>query len=194
MSKVANLTSGEERLFSKYYGKSDLVNNKDFWVDVGKELNDFNIVLPMEYAPDTVRVLQGMLDCKPGECGECCRYGITPIYQYDIHRLISSGKKLEDLQQCIYTRKDGSMYMRGEPVGADCPLLKDNACSVYSARPDVCWMFPVQKGAHMIGDKGFIRYRLRCKPAIEVARRVFGGALKGGGYMLLPNLTLIKEV
>jgi Fe-S-cluster containining protein len=194
MSKVANLTAGEERLFAKYYGKTDLIKNNEFWVDIEKELFDFNIVLPMEYAPENVRILQGMLKCEPGVCGECCRYGITPIYQYDIHRLVSSGAKtLDDLQQCIYTRKDGSMYMRGEPVGADCPLMKENVCTVYDSRPDVCWMFPVQKGAHMIGDKGFTRYRLRCKPAIEVARQVFSGALKGG-YTLLPNLTLIKEV
>jgi Fe-S-cluster containining protein len=190
--KVAQLTAGEEILFSRYLGRNDLIDCEEFWADVEKHLNDYNITLPMEYTPQTVRVLQGMLACPPGECGECCRYGITPICQYDVHRL-RRVKPLEELQQCIYTRQDGSMYMRGEPAGADCPLLKNNSCSVYDSRPDVCWMFPVQKGPHMAGDTGLIRYRLRCKPAIEVARQVFRGALKGGGHVLLPNLTLIQE-
>ncbi len=191
MPKITNLSAGEEVLFSKYNGQTDLHLKDDFWNDVEKHLFDYNVVLPMEYLPENIRILQDMLECKPGTCGECCRYGITPIYQYDVHRMLKV-KTLDELQSCVYTRKDGSMYMRGEPVGTSCPLLKDEVCTIYGVRPDVCWLFPIQKGAHMVGNKGLIRYRLRCKPAVEVARKIFSGALKGGKHILLPNLTLIN--
>ena len=194
MPKVTNMTKGEEVLFSKYYGQDNLQDNDAFWEDVIVHLNDYDVVLPMEYTPENVRVLHGLIDCQPGACGECCRYGQTPIYEYDIHRLTKSGATtMEKLQTCVYTRKDGSMFMRGEPAGADCPLLENNVCTVYDNRPDVCWLFPVMKGPRMIGNKGMVRYRLKCKPAVDVAKTIFKGALSVGGYKLLPNLTIIKE-
>lgn len=172
--------------------KDKLEDCGEFWEDVLKEYYDRNVVLPMEYLPENVRVLQEMLECKPGECGECCRYGITPVTQYDVHRMLKA-KTLEELQGCVYTRADGSMYMRGEPVGTSCPFLKGEACTIYGNRPDACWMFPVQKGPHISGSKGFIRYRIKCKPAVEVVRKVFKGALNDGQHILLPDLTIISK-
>ena len=170
-----------ERLKEKYSNRPDLHKDDEFWSDVEKEYKDFNVVLPLEYLPENVRMLQGMLHCPPGVCGECCRYQETPVWQYDLHRMMKV-RTLSELQDCVYTRQDGSMYM------GPCPFLQDGACSIYQARPDVCWLFPIQKGAH----KGMIRYRLKCHPAVQVVRKIFTAAVKDGKHILLPNLTLTE--
>lgn len=153
------------------------VDCDEFWEDALKKYHDRNVTLPMEYTPENIRVLQEMLECN--KCGECCRYKEVPVRQYDIHRMLKV-KTLDELNKCIYTRKDGSMYM------GECPFLKDGECTIYEKRPDVCWLFPIQK------QKGLIRYRLKCRPAVQVARKVFKGALSDGKHILLPDLT-IKE-
>lgn len=189
-----NIIKGEQELFAKYYGVEDLVDNDEFWKDVLIHLKDTNAILPMEHNPENVRVLSEMLDCHGGDCGECCRYGITPIYPIDIKRILDSGKKtLDELQNCIYTRKDGSTYMRGEPVGADCPLMKDNVCTIYEARPNACWLFPVQMGGVIVNNVKQISYRIKCKSSVDVIRKIIGAAIHKEDKILLPNLKIINK-
>ena len=195
MYEAIHHTPGEDILFAKYYGNTDLLNCTEFWTDVEKHLHDYNVLLPIEYTPENVRLLNDMLDCKPGVCGECCRYGITPIKQYDIFRIVNSGlASTQDMQGCVHTRQDDNMmFMRGEPAGADCPFLKDNICSIYTVRPDTCWQFPVQ-GYYRVGDKKLTRYRVKCGPTVLVIRTILKGALSGGDKLLLPNLSIVTKI
>ena len=182
------------KALTEKYGESEVIDNDAFWDDVLKEAFNLDVILPLEKTPENVRILHSMLNCKPGECGDCCRYGETPIYQYDIFRITNNTKyTIDDLQKLIYTRPDGSMFMGGDPPGSDCPFMRAQICTIYNARPDVCWLFPVMKGTYEKGGKHLIKYRIRCKPAIDVVRAVFRGAINDGKTELLPNLTLREK-
>jgi Fe-S-cluster containining protein len=175
-------------LFEKYYGNEDLIHCDEFWDDVLIHLKEGTVTLPVEYLPENVRFLQEQLECTPGTCGECCRYGITPIIQRDIDRLLKT-VPMDTLQNCIYTRPDKTTFMRGEPAGTDCPLMKNNVCTVYEKRPDVCWIYPIQGAS----KSRMIIYRIKCKPSVDVIRKVFRGALHKEDKLLLPNLMIISK-
>lgn len=193
-----NPTVGEAKLITKYWGRDDFVSSDEFWTDVLNWMKDVNILLPLEHSHQNVRAVREMLDCKPGICGECCGYGILPITQGDIYRITTKTEYTTDsLQGMVWTEKDGSMHIKCHP---QCPFVKDNSCTIYEARPDACYFYPVQIGGHLTtteeGKKIVqMRYRIKCKESIKVVKRILIGVLKEGNKMLLPNLLIIpKEV
>lgn len=193
---MIDLDEGEVKLFSKYWGDNDLVNNEDFWQDVYGyySLEPRDAPLPIRYTPLTVRKVLGMLDCPPGQCGKCCRYKTIKVSAYDIQRITEkTSYSLEDLKGLLKT-KEGMTYLNGHPDG--CPFLKDNSCTIYEARPDACYLFPIgSKDAALEGKiVQQMLIRIRCPQALDVARTLITQALSKGDKLLLPDLTIIPKV
>lgn len=192
------LDTGEMKLFAKYWGDSDLAHNEGFWEDVygyySQEPHD--APLPLKYSPETVRRVQSMLDCPPGVCGGCCNtYKVVPLWPYDIRRIIEkTSYTMESLAEIIDVKETGVTQMNSYPDG--CPFLRDNACTIYEARPDACWLFPI--GARNARVKGELTQqmtiRIRCLPALAIARELINESLGTGNMLLLPDLTLIPKV
>lgn len=190
--------TGEIKLFGKYWGDNDLVHNEGFWEDVyayySQEPHD--APLPLRYTPPTVRMVQGMLDCPPGVCGKCCNtYKVVPLWPYDIRRIIEKTSfTMEYIEGIINTAEDGKMQMTSHPDG--CPFLKDNVCTIYEARPDSCWLFPIGFRDSLLEGKVVqqMTIRIRCLPALTIAREVITESLSKGDKLLLPDLSIIPKV
>lgn len=77
------------------------------------------------------------------KCGWCCSNLIVEITQRDVDR----EPKLWDYVELL----DGNGEIEIEPglevymltCGKPCPMLKNNKCSIYKTRPDVCRGFEV---------------------------------------------------
>jgi Fe-S-cluster containining protein len=192
-----NLSQAEQFLFSKWNGVKNLADREEFWSDVFDQYSKdaTNVILPIAFNPQSVRMALELLDCPPGECGECCRYERIPIFEYDVERIVSNTpytkKEIYELSTII----DKKVYLNGKD---GCPFLKDNRCTIYKCRPDGCYLFPLQspKDAEVNGKKvQQMTIRIKCRPALWVARKIILRALKEGN-VLLPNLIVIpkKEV
>ena len=189
---MLSLDEYEQRLFSKYYGRDDLVQNEEFWEDVSKyysrEIND--APLPMVFSPLTLRIVQGMLKCPPGLCGKCCYYNHIELNDYDIRRITENTDYTEEGLKKLITEVDDKMTINGTN---GCPFLKDNRCTIYKFRPDACWMFPFSGKSMMIGNERVkqMQIRVKCQPALTVARKVITEVMGKGDKILLPDLTII---
>lgn len=195
---MIQLDEGEIKLFSKYWGNNDLVNNEEFWGDIyayySKEPHD--APLPLRYTPTSARMVLEMLNCPPGKCGACCStYKVVRITAYDVERIIKrTSYDFEYLKGIIGLKdKDGNFFMNSYPNG--CPFLKKNKCTIYEARPDACYLFPIgcrdatQEGGAVLQ----MIIRIRCRPALDVTRELIAQAMKGD-KLLLPDLTIIPKV
>jgi len=187
------LTSGEQFLFSKYWGRNDLTECDEFWEDVfnyySKETR--NAPLPLEYNPLTMRMVFDTLKCPPGECGLCCNYKRVPMQDYDIQKLLDNECATEEeLSKIIKITSDGNKYMDCEN---GCFFLKDKTCSIYQYRPNVCYLFPFSGEDCVMDGKNTkqMMIRIRCKPALEVTRELITKSLSTGKKLLLPNLMII---
>lgn len=183
------------KLFSKYWGNDNLVENEEFWQDVyayySKELS--NAPLPMVFSPSTLRIVSEMLVCPPGLCGGCCRYNHIELSDYDVRRITENTKYTEEDFRKLIVMKDNKMTMDG----ADgCPFLRDNACTIYKFRPDACYMFPFSGKSMMIGNEKVkqTQIRIKCEPALKVARTVITEVMGKGDKILLPDLTIIPKM
>ena len=192
---MISLDEGEVKLFSKYWGRNDLVDDDEFWQDVyayySTEIHD--APLPMVYSPSTLRIVSEMLVCPPGKCGECCHYNHIELNDYDIRRITeNTGYTEEDMRKLIII-KDNKMTIDGT---GDCPFLEDNSCTIYKFRPDACWMFPFSSKSMLIGSEKVkqMQIRIKCKPALVVARKIITEAMSKGDKLLLPDLTIIPKV
>lgn len=190
------LDEHKAKLFSKYWGRNDLAGNDEFWQDVygyySRELD--NAPLPMVFSPSTLRIVSEMLKCPPGKCGRCCDYDHIEINDYDIRRITEGTEHTEeDLKKLIKT-VDDKMTMNGHPDG--CPFLEKNACTIYRFRPDACWMFPFSGKSVQLGNEKVkqIHIRIKCKPALAVARKVITEVMSKGDKILLPDLTIIPKM
>ena len=190
------LTNGETVLMSKYYGQQDLAKNEAFWQDVltclGKE--ETTVAIPLLFNPTAVRRVQEMLDCTPGKCGDCCRYKRISITEIDSQRLADSNAcTMEELGKALAADKDG-IFLPGEPNG--CPFLRDNICSVYQRRPDICWLFPIMGGRPtIINGKPAeqMLVRLKCEPIVRVVRQLITESLAKQDALLLPDLSIVPR-
>ena len=171
---MAELTKREQMLFVQYGGNQDLVNNDEFWQAAfdcySQEIK--SVPLPLRYNPLTVRMIHDMLDCPPGECGKCCYYIKIPLKANDIKR-ITENTSYNDLDRLIVIDKDGSKYFTGQPDG--CPFLKDNTCTIYKYRPDVCYLFPIQSGMFATTSDGQqiqqMYIRVKCPQTMKIVVR-----------------------
>jgi len=192
---MISLDEYEVQLFSKYYGKNDLVQDEEFWGDVygyySKEYHD--APLPMVFSPSTLRIVREMLDCPPGLCGKCCYYNHIQLNDYDLRRITENTRYTEEDLKKLITEKDDKMTMSGDPDG--CPFLKKNRCTIYKFRPDACYMFPFSGKSMMIGNERVkqMQIRIKCQPALAVARKVITEVMGKGDKILLPDLTVIPK-
>lgn len=189
--------AGEMALFAEYWGDTDLAHNEGFWEDVYKYYSQepHDAPLPLRYSPSTVRRVQDMLVCPPGECGGCCNtYKMVPLWPYDIRRIIEQTKYSKKyLARITHTRENGTMFMNSHPDG--CVFLKDNVCTIYEARPDACWLFPIGSRDSLVDGKAGqqMTIRIRCPAALAIARELITESLSTGKMMLLPDLTVIPK-
>jgi Fe-S-cluster containining protein len=178
---MAELTFQEMEMTSKFFGDKDLVHNKDFWLGVFILYQDKVVPLPLVDNPQSRRRLHDMLKCPPGNCGDCCHYNNVPLSDMDIKRL--------NEHYAVITNDNKLDCSKG------CQFLKDNQCSIYSDRPDVCVEFPIQsprEGILYTGEKfQQVQYRVKCIQSIDVIRTIMEEACASGDMMLLPDLSLI---
>jgi len=192
---MANLSASEQKMFGKYWGAKDLIDDEAFWADVLLlyVMEERNVCLPLAFNPLTVRRVLDMLECPPGKCGLCCRYKRLPITELDIKKIRESGKVSEEKLATIVQSDARGQFMSCQP---ECPFLKDNECTIYKYRPDVCYQFPIQRGVEgTLDGQPFISMlvRVKCPPVIKVIRYMLRESLEAseGHSMLLPDLTII---
>ena len=190
------LTAGESTLMSKYYGQQNLAEVDAFWQDIlvclGKE--EAAVPIPLLFNPTAVRRVQEMLECPPGKCGECCRYQRIVITEIDSQRLSENGPcTLEELGKVLKADKDG-VHLSGGDGG--CPFLKENVCTVYAHRPDICWMFPIIGGQSILINeqpRQQMLVRLKCEPIVRVVRQLVRESLAKQDALLLPTLAIVPR-
>ena len=192
---MISLDEGEVRLFSKYWGRDNLVDDEAFWEDVfdyySKDYHD--APLPLMFNPYTVRMVLEMLDCPPGVCSKCCYYKNIQLNPNDIKRIIENTSYTEQDLGKLTTIREDKVVLSGEPDG--CPFLKDNTCTIHQFRPDACYMFPISGKGAMQGKEKVKQMQIRiiCKPALAIARKVITEAINKGKSLLLPDLTIIPR-
>ena len=190
------LTREEQSLFSKWYGDADIAQKPEYWEDVLDLYSKagIDVPLPIGYNPQSVRMVLDTLKCPPGECGLCCHYGRIPVHLHDVERIAENTDfSYKDLTKLI-TVKDGKNFFEAGERG--CPFLKDNKCSIYAFRPDGCYLFPIQSPVEASANGHKVqqmRMRIKCRPALGVARKIILKALGEGNRLLLPNLIIIDR-
>ena len=186
---MAILSQPDQQMFGKYYGNWNLIQDEKFWDDAFTVYKDRNVPLPLEVTPFNCRMVLELLECKPGECAGCCNYAEVNLVDYDLVRMANHG--IEAIEGKV--NKAGQKVM--DTTGG-CKFLKDKACSIYEARPSTCAFFPLQFGmfAEINGEKKeVLQIRIRCTNAMKAVFKVAKQYLEDNkGYILLPNLTLIK--
>jgi len=181
---MAEMNFAEMKMFGKYYGDRNLLDNDMFWLDCLLAYSDKAITLPLADCPATRRMLHSLLKCPAGECGACCHYGRVDLSNDDIKRLASHDPHISvDTKGCYLDCSKG------------CQFLVDGACAAYDDRPDICYEFPFQAPVESITADGKralrVVYRLKCKPALEVIRTAFRYAMTPQS-LLLPDLTVVE--
>jgi Fe-S-cluster containining protein len=78
------------------------------------------------------------IDCT--KCGNCCRESFPTLTKADTSRLAKSAGIATTEFFATYLKRDddGDTIFRAKP----CPLLVDNKCSHYEARPEACRSYP----------------------------------------------------
>ncbi|XUX01210.1 MAG: YkgJ family cysteine cluster protein [Dehalogenimonas sp.] len=189
---MASYTTPETKMFAKWYGNKDLVNNEEFWADCLVQYLHSAVILPLVDNPTNRFRLHRMLVCPPGTCGKCCScYDSVPLSDYDAGQ-IAQHNDCRPVHMTINEANKLSLVTKG-----GCPFLKDNACSIYEHRPFVCTEYPIQSPMSNIDANGTkfeqITYRLGCEPALKVIRATMEEAVVANKAILLPDLTLIPE-
>jgi Fe-S-cluster containining protein len=85
------------------------------------------------------REVSGEIECR--ECGNCCKVFRPTLTPKDISRLARCLKIPEE----DFKREYLVGYRSGKEHAFNltpCPFLVDNACTVYSDRPDACRLYP----------------------------------------------------
>jgi len=79
------------------------------------------------------------------ECGQCCTGspGYTWVNEEEILSICSFLKiSIENFARNYLRQVDDRFALLEDPVNFDCVFLKNNRCSIYSARPTQCRTFP----------------------------------------------------
>lgn len=187
---MADLTVEEGKMFAKFYGDTDLVNNEMFWLNCLMAYTDKAVALPLIDCAESRRRLHETLDCPSGKCGLCCRYRRVLLGAEDIKRL---GEAV-DISTVDIKEEGEAKYL---DCTDGCQFLKDNECTVYSKRPNACYEFPIQqpREATLDGKQPFqqVTYRLKCLPSLNVIREMMREAVAAGSLLLLPDLSLVNK-
>ena len=116
---MVSLDEGEAKLFSKYYGRDDLIQDEEFWRDVYEyySMEIHNAPLPMVFSPSTLRIVSEVLVCSSGRCGKCCYYNHIELNDYDIRRITENTSYTEEDLKKLIIVEDGEMTLDGHPAG-----------------------------------------------------------------------------
>jgi Fe-S-cluster containining protein len=189
------LTENDQKMFSKWYGKTNLINEDEFWNDVLSVYGETNLAMPYALTFRSMRIYHDYLKCTGGDCGHCCdRDWYTPVTQYDLERIRRNNPEAYEIAELHLEEFKGQPAIKGP-----CPFLIDKKCSIYDYRPDTCAFFPVQADIHekvkLNGKDGEIMFvRVKCKPSVDAIREMFRELLeKDSNLLLLPNLNIIPK-
>lgn len=110
---------------------------------------DFRDWIRLEFGFDDERLMSvvnalteeitAQIDCT--QCANCCRMTTTRVEDNDMARLAAAlDMSIPDLREMylIYVEDEGGYWQ----LPAPCPLLEENLCSVYEARPTACREYP----------------------------------------------------
>jgi Fe-S-cluster containining protein len=75
----------------------------------------------------------GQIKCGPG-CADCCRRIIT-LYPFEIDRMMAAAAELDEAELEEVIRR--ARRADNDPEAA-CPLLREDRCLIYQARPVIC--------------------------------------------------------
>lgn len=186
------MDEGTAKLYAKYWGNGELVNNDGFWEDIYEYYSHeyCDAPLPLEYNPTTVRMVLDLLDCPPRKCGKCCRYNKLKLRPTDIQKITDNTS---------YTMKDLGLFRDSGKTYMDCSngcmFLKDNSCTIHKFRPDACFFFPIGSKDVVSGgrDTKQMIIRIKCPTALDIARKVITEAMSKDNLLLLPDLTIIPR-
>lgn len=190
---MADLSQGEQELFAKYWGHTDLLEDDGFWLDVFLHFmaTKTRLALPIIFNPYTVRRIHEWLECPPGVCAACCHYPKIRLEQDDIDRIVeNNAMSAESLNEIIEQDGEGK-YLPCQP---NCTFLENNTCNIYDCRPNGCWLYPIQGFREAFADdKPFQQMiiRIECIATLNVVRKVFREVMKHGDRLLLPDLSLV---
>lgn len=109
---------------------------------------------PVEAFQAIAAKVQAGIDCT--KCANCCRYSIVSLRAAEVARIAAHLGLDEAAVVQRFTAPDvespRARTLLSTPDG--CIFLKDNRCSIYPARPEVCRSFPhVAPGTHSLGGR-----------------------------------------
>jgi len=132
-------------------------------------MNLYRLTLPCIDSPETRAQATSFLKCKR-PCGDCCHFGFESINYADALRIVErkgiSWKEFGDVCTLLRQKgKDDMWAIKGLP----CPFLKDELCSIYEFRPDVCRNYPIirpfwSEGYYML------TVSIRCDAGVDMGR------------------------
>jgi len=178
---MSQLSEQERVMFTRYYGDKRLEANDSFWADVWDVYCHTDVPIPIEDDHINRRWLAGMLECE--QCGECCA---------SYPRLLVTDKDIARLPGMPYRREGDNSYLN---IKDGCCYLENGKCSVWEKRPDGCVQWPIVGSTPAVVNGTAMRwlvYRVGCLASVKVLRDVMRRAARGG-YMLLPDLSLVAR-
>lgn len=95
-------------------------------------------------------------------CGNCCRLGFIELSDGDIDCIRKDGH--DDFVDIIKSGKRKLKKDRGL-----CVFLKDNSCSIYNVRPEVCRKFPFFS---LYGRINYARLWMNCPALVKLIEEV----------------------
>jgi Fe-S-cluster containining protein len=96
--------------------------------------------------------VSSQIDCT--ECANCCRQLDVYLEAGDVKRLAGVLEMTVSALQTSFLQADVEFEEKSWYLPAPCPLLEDNLCRTYAARPDECRAYP-----HLHAD--FVAHSIR---------------------------------
>ncbi len=181
----------EVAMMAKWYGHQDLVHSDEFWDDCMAMYLDKTVPLPVTDEPVARARVADLVQCPPGACGTCCGHYDRIAMTHDELRAL---KALSHAEVRSERDEEGKLYLT---TRGGCQFLKNNICTVYSARPETCRAFPLISPRDGVTADGVafqqLRMKVGCPAALAAIRTVLTELCASGKFLLLPDLSLIPR-
>jgi len=156
---------------TKWQGKTD-IDDDIFWneyINTFRSMNLYRLALPLVDSPEVRAQATSLLKCKR-PCGDCCHFGFASINYADALRIIEgkgiSWKELGEVSTLMRRKGQNDMWaIKGNP----CPFLKNERCSIYEFRPEVCRNYPIIRSLWSDGHY-MLTVSIRCDSGANMAR------------------------